>query len=536
MPVYNPAPRHLRDALRSVRAQLYPNWQLCIVDDGSTDKQVRGILARYARIDRRITVKFREKNGGIAAASNDALTLATGEWVALMDHDDWLAPTALYFAAHEINEHPDAQLIYTDEDKLDRAGRRYDPHFKSDWNYDLLLSQNYISHLSFYRRELIDETGGFRPNFEGAQDYDLTLRCAEQIDPSQIRHIPRVLYHWRAADSSAASSIDAKPQARESARRAVQEHLDRRQIRASVEPHRTIYQRVKYELPSDLPLVSIIIPTRDRLALLRMCIQSILDKTEYPNYEIIVIDNDSAEAETKHYLNSLGNHERIRVCKVEGAFSFGKLSNRGVALARGSFVVLLNNDIEVIEGSWLGEMVGHALRPNVGAVGALLRYPNGLIQHGGVILGAGGIASHAHPDIRLEDGYFCRPHLTQDLSAVTAACMLIRKATYMKVGGFDEVNLPVAFNDVDFCLRLRQAGFLIVWTPHAALYHHESASRGLEDSLTKYRRFNAESDFMKTKWGDTIQEDPYYNPNLSIDDKFFRLAFPPRLRKPWQHF
>ena len=230
------------------------------------------------------------------------------------------------------------QLIYTDEDKLDRSGRRYDPHFKSDWNYDLLLSQNYISHLSFYRRELIGKAGGFRQNFEGAQDYDLTLRCAERIDPSQIRHIPRVLYHWRAADSSAASSIDAKPHARDSALRAVQEHLDRRQIRASVEPHRTIYQRVKYELPAELPLVSIIIPTRDRLALLRMCIQSILDQTEYPNYEIIVIDNESVETETKRYLDSLGKHERIRVCKVEGAFSFGKLSNRGVELARGTFV------------------------------------------------------------------------------------------------------------------------------------------------------------------------------------------------------
>ena len=220
--------------------------------------------------------------------------------------------------------------------------------------------------------------------------------------------------------------------------------------------------------------------------------------------------------------------------RLPGAFSFGKLSNRGVELARGTFVLLLNNDIEVVDGSWLQEMVGQALRSNVGAVGALLRYPNGLIQHGGVILGAGGIGSHAHPDIRSEDGYFCRPHLTQDLSAVTAACILIRKATYLKVGGFDEVNLPVAFNDVDFCLRLRQAGFLIVWTPHAELYHHESASRGLEDNLTKYRRFNTESDFIKAKWGEAIEEDPYYNPNLSLHDKFFRLAFPPRVQNPWR--
>ena len=533
LPTYNSNLKWLRRAIESVRKQIYPNWELCIADDASTDTNVWPAIQKFARRDRRIKILRRDKNGGIAAASNDALSLATGNFIAMLDHDDELAPTAFYHVALELNRDPHLRFLYSDEDKLDRFGRRCDPHFKPDWSPDLFLSQNYTSHLSVYDSQLIRKIGGFRAGFEGAQDYDLTLRCIEQINASQIRHIPRLLYHWRADDSSTASFADAKPYARESALRAVQEHLDRKGIPASVKPTRTIYQRVKYKLPAEPPLVSIIIPTRDRVALLRTCVQGILDKTDYPNYEIIILDNESSEAETQQYLASLGTNDRVAVHAINGAFNYSRLNNRGVEIARGTFVALLNNDIEVINGSWLAELVGQALRPDVGAVGALLRYPDGTIQHGGVILGAGGIAGHAHSGIREEDGYFSRPHLIQNLSAVTAACILIKRSVYLEVGGFDEANLPVAFNDVDFCLRLRQAGFQIVWTPHAELYHHESASRGLEDTIAKQTRFLAETEYMRAKWGSELEADPFYNPNLSLGERLFMPAFPPRLAKPW---
>ncbi len=532
LPTYNSNLQWLRRAIESVRKQIYPHWEVCIADDASTDGAVWPMLQKFTR-DKRIKIMRRSENRGIAAASNDALRLATGDYIALLDHDDELTATALYYVALELDHDPQLQFLYSDEDKLDRFGRRYDPHFKPDWSPDLFLSQNYVSHLSVYRSDLIRKVGGFREGFEGAQDYDLALQCVEQIDSSQIRHIPRILYHWRADDSSTASSPDAKPQARHSALRAVQEHLERQNIAATAEPHRAIYQKVKYRLPAELPLVSIIIPTRDRVGLLRTCVQSILEKTEYPNYEIIVIDNESVETETREYFDSLGQNERVKVYSLAGSFNYSHLNNRGVELARGPLVVLLNNDIEVIDGSWLGEMVGQAFRPKVGAVGALLRYPDGTIQHGGVILGAGGIAGHAHSGVRSEDGYFSRPHLTQNFSAVTAACMLIKRSAYLKIGGFDEVNLPVAFNDVDFCLRMRQAGFDIVWTPHAELYHHESASRGFEDTLAKQTRFLAETEYMRSKWGSVLGADPFYNPNLSLGERLFMPAFPPRLSKPW---
>jgi len=533
LPTHNSDLKWLQRAIESVRRQFYPDWELCIADDASTDERVWPALEKFARRDRRIKIMRRKKNGGIAAASNDALGLATGSYIALLDHDDELAPTAFYFVALELNRDPNLQLLYSDEDKLDPRGRRYDPHFKSDWSPDLFLSQNYISHLSVFDATLIQKVGGFRESFEGAQDYDLILRCIEQIEPAQIRHIPRVLYHWREVDSSTAAFAEAKPQASEAAVRAVQEHLSRRKIEASVEPHRFVYQRVKYKLPENPPLVSIIIATRDRVALLRTCVDGILQKTDYPNYEIIIIDNESSEPETKEYLDSLGKDERVKVCEVGGAFNYSRLNNRGVAIARGSLIVLLNNDIEVIDGGWLSEMVGQSLGSDVGAVGALLRYPDQTFQHGGVILGAGGVAGHAHSGTLSEEGYFSRPHLTQNLSAVTAACVLIKRSAFLRLAGFDEVNVPVAFNDIDFCLRLREAGFQIIWTPHAELYHHESASRGYEDTLEKQTRFLNEVNYMSKKWGSMLETDPFYNPNLSLGEYLFVPAFPPRLTRPW---
>ncbi len=534
LPVYNSNPKWLERAIKSVQAQFYPEWELCVADDASTKKNIWPLLQKFARRDRRIKVMRRLQNGHISAASNDALALAEGEFVALLDHDDELAPTALYFAALALQENPGLQLLYSDEDKLDRRGRRFDPYFKSDWNPELFLGQNFVSHLALYRTELVRRIGGFRVGLEGSQDYDLTLRSLEQIEPQQIHHLPWVLYHWRAEEESTAAAATAKPYAQQAAQRAVQEHLDRRGIAGTVVPHHGCYQRVEYALPATRPLVSIVIPTRDRAALLRKCIESIFARTDYENFEVIVLDNESREPETHEYLARLSQQERVRVQRSEGPFNYSQLNNRGVALARGPFVALLNNDIEVMNASWLSEMMSHALRPRVGMVGARLWYPGGTMQHGGVILGVGGIAGHAHLGVRKEDGYFSRAHLTQNFSAVTAACAVVRRDLYQELGGFDEAHLPVAFNDIDFCLRLRAAGYAIVWTPHAELIHHESASRGLEDTGEKQSRFLAEVEYMNTKWGETLQRDPFYNPNLSLDEELFTPAFPPRLTRPWK--
>jgi glycosyltransferase involved in cell wall biosynthesis len=534
LPVYNSNLKWLRRAILSVQKQLYPRWELCVADDASTDRKIWPFLQRCARQDRRIKLMRRTENGHISAASNDALRLATGDFVALLDHDDELAPTALYFAALALNKNRDLQLLYSDEDKLEEHNRRSEPYFKSDWNPELFLAQNFVSHLSVYRTDLIRRLGGFRIGLEGSQDYDLALRCIEQIRPQEIEHLPWVLYHWRAGDQSTASSATAKPYAQEAARRAVQEHLDRTRIVGTVAPSYGVYLQTKYALPTEHPLVSIIIPTRDQASCLQKCLNSIFEKTDYRNYEVIVLDNETYDSETLEFLALLTKRDRVRVERIEGTFNYSRLNNRGVELSRGSFIALLNNDVEVIYDDWLSEMVSRAMQPQVGMVGARLWYPNGTIQHGGVILGAGGIAGHAHIGLRRgEPGYFARANLAQNVSAVTAACALVRREVYLQLGGFDE-NLAVTFNDIDFCLRLREAGYWIVWTPHADLIHHESTSRGFDDSTPKQVRFLAEVDYMNSKWGDMLQRDPFYNPNLSLGENLFTLACPPRTIKPWQ--
>ena len=482
LPVYNSNLKWLRRAILSVQKQLYPCWELCIVDDASTDRKIWPFLQRCARRDRRIKLMRRTENGHISAASNDALRLAIGDFVALLDHDDELAPTALYFVALALNKNRDLQLLYSDEDKLDARDRRTEPYFKSDWNPELFLAQNFVSHLSVYRTDLVRRLGGFRIGFEGSQDYDLALRCIEQIRPEEIEHLPWVLYHWRAGDQSTASNPTAKPYAQEAARRAVQEHLKRTGVIGTVVPSHDVYLQTKYALPNERPMVSIIIPTRDQASPLKKCVYSIFEKTDYPAYELIVLDNESQDSEALEFLADLEKRDDVRVERIDDAFNYSRLNNRGVELSRGSFVALLNNDVEVLHADWLTEMVSRAMQPKVAIVGARLWYPNGTIQHGGVILGAGGIAGHAHIGLRRgEPGYFARAHLAQDISAVTTACALVKREVYLQVGGFDE-NLAVTFNDVDFCLRLREAGYRILWTPYAELIHHESASRGFDDS------------------------------------------------------
>jgi GT2 family glycosyltransferase len=534
MPVYNPSPAHLRAAIDSVRAQLYPHWELCVVDDASPARHVARILARYARCDRRIKFQRRAQNGGIAAASNDALALTTGDFVALLDDDDVLAPTALYFVACESNAHPDAQLIYSDEDKLDTTARRCNAHFKPDWNSSLFLAQNFFSHLGVFKTDLI-KRAGFRAGFEGSQDYDLVLRCAEQVEPRQIRHIPRVLYHWRMSEKSAALNFNAKPHARAAAIKAVEEHLARRQIAAEVTSSGDEdFRRIRYSLPNEKPRVSIIIPTRDLVERLQPCVESILGQTAYTNFEIVLVDNASQDPAALSFLAAIQDDSRVRVLRHEEEFNFGWLNNFAVREVESEFVALLNNDLTTINPDWLGEMVSQALQPGVGAVGARLIYPDGRIQHAGVILGGGGVAAHAHKGLpRSNHGYFSRAILAQDLSAVTAACMLVRRSIYLEIGGFDEDHLKIAFNDVDFCLRLRQHGYRIVYTPYAELYHAESASRGLEDTVAKSDRFEAEIKYMRDKWGEALLKDPAYNPNLSLAAGGFTLAFPPRVLLPW---
>ncbi|HEX5491930.1 MAG TPA: glycosyltransferase family 2 protein [Candidatus Udaeobacter sp.] len=534
LPVYNSNLKWLRRAISSVRKQLYAHWELCIADDASTNRKIWPFLERCARRDRRIKLMRRTENGHISAASNDALRLATGDFVALLDHDDELAPTALYLMALALDKNRGLQLLYSDEDKLEERNRRCEPYFKSDWNPELFLAQNFMSHFSVYRTDLIRRIGGFRIGFEGSQDYDLALRCIEQIKPDEIEHLPWVLYHWRAGDQSTASNPAAKPYAQEAAQRAVQEHLKRRGVVGTVMPGHGVYLQTKYTLPNEPPMVSIIIPTRDQVSSLKKCVISIFEKTDYSTYELILLDNQSHDPEALEFLAELQKRNGVRVKRIEEPFNYSRLNNIGVQLSRGSVIAFLNNDVEVLHPDWLSEMVSRALQPKVAMVGSRLWYPNGTIQHGGVILGAGGIAGHAHIGLRRGDpGYFARAHLAQDISAVTTACAVVKREAYLQVGGFDE-NLAVTFNDIDLCLRLREAGYRILWTPYAELIHHESASRGFDDSKPKQIRFLAEVDYMKSKWGDHLKRDPFYNPNLSLDENLFTLAFPPRTTKPWE--
>ena len=530
MPTYNANPVWLGAAIESVRNQIYPHWELCIADDASTEPASQALLRDYAARDPRIKVMFRPKNGHISAASNSALELVTGEWVALMDHDDTLAEHALFWVADAINQDPQIRAIYSDEDKIDTEGRRSNPYFKSDWNIDLFYSQNMFSHLGVFHSALLREIGGFRLGFEGSQDYDVVLRCIERIAPQQIHHIARVLYHWRVHPESTAHSSDAKPYAQLAGERALNEHFERTRVGGRVTFIGHGYQ-MKYDLPAPPPLVSLIIPTRNGVELLRQCINSILTLTSYWNYEIIIVDNGSDDPEALAYLASFDGLPMLRVIRDDREFNYSALNNMAVSQAQGELVALINNDIQVISPDWLSEMVSIALQPGVGAVGARLWYPDRTMQHGGVVLGVGGVASHSHKTLAMgQHGYFGRANLIQSFSAVTAACLVIRKDRYLAVDGLDEINLKVAFNDVDFCLRLREAGLRNVWTPYADLFHHESATRGADASPEKQARFNSEVSHMYARWGPLLPFDPAYNPNLTLGYDDFSLAWPPRVK------
>jgi len=522
MPVHDPAPRVLDAALRSVRSQLYPHWELCIVDDASTDPAVPRRLAAHAAADPRIRVMRRAANGHIARATNDALAMARGAYVAFLDHDDTLAETALFHVAEAVRADPGLVLVYSDEDKIDGRGRRFEPHFKSDFDRELLYGQNYINHLTVVRTDALRALGGLRPGFEGSQDHDLLLRLTAGLAPERVHHIPKVLYHWRAAGGSGTFSDRALAQAEAARLRALADVAAAFGARAERGP--LGFNRLVRPLPDPAPRVSVIIPTRDRAELLAQVLAGLFTATDYPDLDIVVVDNDSREAATRALFAAHAEEGRLRVLPVPGPFNFSDLSNRGAAAATGTVLVFLNNDVEIVEPGWLREMVSLVLDPTVGAVGAKLLYSDGTLQHGGIVLGVGGVAGHSHLGLPGEEpGYFARMVLTQEVSAVTGACLAVRTAVFEEVGGFDARHLAVAFNDVDLCLRLRAAGYRNLWTPHARLIHHESKSRGPEDTPEKRARFEAETLVMQARWEPQLRADPYYNPNLSRASAHFRL-------------
>lgn len=526
LPVYNSRLEWLRDCLDSVLEQHYPYWQLCIADDASTDPEVHKVLAEYAARDARIKVAYRKHNGHICAASNTALEMAEGEYIALLDHDDRLSPYALFHVAEASHRHPEAGLLYSDEDKLSEHGERFDPHFKPQWNPDLLLAQNYISHLGIYRTGLVREVGGFREGFEGSQDHDLALRISERLMPEQIVHIPHVLYHWRAVEGSTALGSEEKDYTDRAGLAAVREHVTKRVPQALVMPglYPNTY-RVRWPMPNPVPLVSLLVPTRDGVDVLKPCVDAILERTDYPNLELLILDNQSTCTATLDYMRDVSNRDaRVRVLRWNEPFNYSAINNYGALYARGEILGLVNNDIEPINSDWLDEMVRQACRPEIGCVGAKLYYPNDTIQHAGVILGIGGVAGHAHKYFaRGAHGYFTRLHLTHNLSAVTGACLLVRKSVFEEVGGLNEEHLAIAFNDVDLCLKVREVGYRNLWTPYAELYHHESVSRGADDNSAKRARANAEAQYMRDTWGRALDTDPAYNPNLTLIHEDFSL-------------
>ncbi|MBD3244420.1 MAG: glycosyltransferase [Candidatus Moranbacteria bacterium] len=527
IPIYNVENRFLFYCLRSVFNQYYKNWQLCIYDDGSKNKAKYFLKILALLSFGKIKVKLGKTNQGIAKASNQAIKMATGDFIVLLDNDDMLSPNALYEVAKTINKNPKAKFIYSDEDKVDENNFRYNPYFKPDWSIDLFLSSMYTCHLAIFSKKIIDQIKGFREGFEGSQDYDLVLRFIDKINQKNILHIPKILYHWRAVEkSSTAHSIESKSYAIASAKKALQEYAKRNKIKAKVldGPAPSFYRFKRKIL--EKKLVSIIIPFKDEVEILKSCINSIKKKTDYPNYEIILINNNSQEKQTFDYLKKIKDKSKIKIINYNKKFNYSKINNFASQKAKGEYLLFLNNDMEVINKKWLTNMVEHIQRKQVGAVGAKLLYPNNTIQHAGVIIGIGGVAGHAHKTLKKDQyGYFCRACLIQNFSACTAACLMVKKDVFEQVKGFEE-KLRVAFNDVDLCLKIRKKGYLIVYTPYAKLYHYESLSRG-NDAMSKDKKrrkeMQKEIEFMQKKWKKTLKKDPYYNPNLSNKYENFRI-------------
>ena len=525
MPLYKTPERYLREMLDSIVAQTYTDWELCLADGSPKGADVSKIVKKYQDKDSRILYKRLEQNGGISDNTNAAIAMTSGDYIVLADHDDAMTEDALFECAKAVKEHPECEVIYSDEDKMDMdGGALFDPHFKPDFNLDLLTSVNYICHQFVVKKELVDKVGGLRKEFDGAQDYDFIFRCTEAA--SGVWHIPKVLYHWRCHQDSTASNPQSKLYAFEAGSRAIMEHYHRVGIEAE-----KVEKGVDYGIYHTIfkilgePLVSIIIPNKDHYQDLDLCIRAILTRGTYKNLEFVVVENNSTKKETFAYYQSIQKEfPQVRVVTWTKEFNYSAINNFGVHHARGKYILFLNNDTELIARNFIEEMLGFCQREDVGAVGARLLYQDDTIQHAGVVVGFGGIAGHTFIGLhKAENSYFHRAMCAQDYSAVTAACMMSKKSVFEEAGGFSE-DLAVAFNDIDYCMKVRSLGKLVVYAPYAVLYHYESKSRGLEDTPEKVARFNREVAKFAKKWPDILKNgDPYYNPNLTLRKSNFAL-------------
>lgn len=535
VPLYNTPERFLREMIESVTAQTYGKWELCLAD-GSDDAHdfVGRICQEYRQKDSRIKYQKLAKNEGISGNTNECYKMATGNYIALFDHDDLLHPCVLFAYMQAICE-KDADYIYCDEAtfKGNSINHMITLHFKPDFAPDNLLANNYICHFSVFSRELLESGELFRSQFDGSQDHDMILRLTAKA--KHIVHVPRILYYWRSHKGSVASSIDAKTYAIDAAKGAVADHLTKLGYRnfeiESTRAFATIF-RIKYELTSR-PLVSIIIPNKDHVDDLSRCVESIINLSTYDNYEIVIVENNSETAEIRTYYEEISRHPRVQVVEYKGDFNYSKINNFGVQYAKGEYLLLLNNDTEVITPDWMEELLMYAMRKDVGVVGAKLYYPDKTIQHAGIVIGLGAHRTAGHTHYRIPEanvGYMGRLCYAQDVTAVTGACMMVSKALYEELGGLDE-SFTVALNDVDFCLRVREKGFLNIFTPFAELYHYESKSRGSDKKDERALRYQQESDRFRVKWADAlVKGDPYYNPNFSLDHSDFTVNW----KKPKQ--
>lgn len=517
VPAYRTPERFLREMIESLIAQSYEDWELCIANASPEDEQMAHVLAEYEKKDSRVRVKALEENLGIAENTNAAFSLATGEFVGLLDHDDLLAPDALYEVALLLDKDSEIDVVYTDEDKVTTdLTEHFQPHLKPDFNLDLLRSNNYICHFFVARREIVEQTGGFRREYDGAQDYDFIFRCIEAA--RKVGHVARILYHWRTHKASTADNPASKMYAFEAGRHAIEGNLERSGVTGASVSHTSDYgfYHVKYPVQGE-PLVSIIIPNKDQKDTLKQCVDSLREMCTYSNFEVLIVENNSTEAETFAYYEELKQDKRFRILTWEQGFNYSAINNFAVKQAKGDYLLFLNNDVQAIAADFIEQMLSNCQRPEVGIVGGKLYYPDDTIQHAGIIIGIGGIAGHAFLGMaRNRTGYLHKASLQLDYSAVTAACMMMKRSVFEEISGFEE-KLTVAFNDVDLCLRTGKAGYLVVYNPYVELYHYESKSRGTEDSEEKVRRFQTEIEFMRTRWIDLLKSgDPYYNKNLTL--------------------
>ena len=516
VPAYQTPVEFLRQMIESLIVQTYSNWELCIVNASPDNEEMQKVLAEYSAGDSRVRFCNLKENLGIAENTNRAFAMTKGEFVGLLDHDDLLAPNALYEIVKILQDHPQADALYTDEDKVTtELDEHFQPHLKPDFNLDLLRSNNYICHFFVVQKSIVEKAGGFRKEFDGAQDYDFIFRCTENA--GEVLHVPEILYHWRTHKASTADNPASKMYAFEAGKRAIEAHLERTGTKGEVSHTQDLgFYRVKYPVQGK-PLVSVIIPNKDEKETLQTCLEMLEKNTGYQNFEIIIVENNSTTDEIFRYYKELSGNRKIHLLRWGKEFNYSAINNFAVAHAKGEYLLFLNNDVKSINSDWLEEMLGGCQRPAVGGVGAKLIYPDNTIQHAGCVIGMGGIAGHMFVDMPADrTGYLHKASLLQDMSAVTAACLLMKKEVFEQAGGFTE-ELAVAFNDVDLCLKVRKNGYLIVYDPYAKLYHMESKTRGAEDSKEKVRRFQTEIEYMRCHWIDILKNgDPCYNKNLSL--------------------